>query len=125
MILDTNAVSQLLAGDQNLGKLLGQLSKHHLPLGVLAEYLFGLKSSKYGKRLEALFRKLEADMQILTPARETADWYASIRHDLKQRGRPIPEGDLWIAALARQHDLSIVSRDAHFDVVQGVTRMGW
>ena len=31
----------------------------------------------------------------------------------------------WIAALARQHRLPIVSRDAHFDSVKNVERRAW
>jgi tRNA(fMet)-specific endonuclease VapC len=62
---------------------------------------------------------------VLCPDRETADWYASIRHELKSKGRPIPENDLWIAALARQESLEIVSRDPHFDRIEGVVRVDW
>ena len=62
---------------------------------------------------------------LLSPDRETADWYAQIRHDLKKQGRPIPGNDIWISALARQHALEIVSRDTHFDHVPDVHRVGW
>jgi len=40
-------------------------------------------------------------------------------------GRRIPANDIWIAALAREHGLAILSRDAHFDLVQSVVRIGW
>lgn len=40
--------------------------------------------------------------------------------------RPIiPMNDLWIAAIARQHNLPVLSRDTHFDHVAGLTRIGW
>jgi len=97
MILGTNAISALLDGDERLGRLLSNTSKHHLPVNVVAEYLFGLRSAKKGSRLQTVFRKLEADSEMLFPNRQTADWYASIRHDLKLRGKPIPEGDLSLA----------------------------
>ncbi len=125
MILDTNAISALLNGDPELGHTIHSAGDKYLPLIAVAEFLFGLRKSRYGARLQSVFRKLEADCLLLLPDRETADWYANIRHELKLRGRPIPEGDLWIAALARQHDMSIVSRDAHFDVVENVRRIGW
>jgi predicted nucleic acid-binding protein len=32
---------------------------------------------------------------------------------------------VWIAALARQHALPILSRDRHFDFVPGLRRIGW
>jgi tRNA(fMet)-specific endonuclease VapC len=40
-------------------------------------------------------------------------------------GRPIPGNDAWIAALALQHRLPILSRDEHFDVVVGIERKSW
>ena len=36
-----------------------------------------------------------------------------------------PENDVWIAALARQHGLSVMSRDIHFGCVAGVRRVSW
>jgi predicted nucleic acid-binding protein len=44
---------------------------------------------------------------------------------LKQSGRPLPSNDLWIAALARQHRLPLLSRDGHFDFVSALQRIGW
>jgi tRNA(fMet)-specific endonuclease VapC len=55
----------------------------------------------------------------------TAIAYAGLRRALKRLGRPIPANDAWIAALALQHQLPILSRDAHFDVVAGVERRSW
>jgi tRNA(fMet)-specific endonuclease VapC len=125
VILDTNAVSALLSGDEPLGELLANADRHHLPLQVIAEYQFGLLASRKRRRLQALFRRLEADSIILCPDRETADVYAGIRFDLKQQGSPIPENDIWIAALARQYALEIVSRDPHFDHIASVKRLDW
>lgn len=66
----------------------------------------------------ALFR-------ILPVVEETTRHYATIRAELKATGPSIPANDAWIAALARQHRLPIVSRDAHFDRVQNVERLAW
>jgi predicted nucleic acid-binding protein len=55
----------------------------------------------------------------------TAEHYAEVREELKRMARPIPANDLWIAALARQHRLPIISRDRHFDFVPGLTRLAW
>jgi tRNA(fMet)-specific endonuclease VapC len=45
--------------------------------------------------------------------------------ELKRAGTPIPTNDLWIAALCRQHDLPLLSRDRHFDRVPGLRRIAW
>lgn len=125
MILDTIAVSALLAGDGNLARVLPRNIRHRLPLHVIAQYEFGLLAVRDRRRRRALFRRLESDCSILYPDRETADWYAAIRHDLKRRGKPISESDLWIASLARQHSLEIVSRDKYVDLVDRVRRIAW
>jgi tRNA(fMet)-specific endonuclease VapC len=92
---------------------------------VIAEYQYGMLGSRMRRRLEPGFRKLESQSVVLTCERETADWYAAIRHELRVKGRPIPESDLWIAALARQYSLEIVSRDPHFDQVDRIRRISW
>jgi predicted nucleic acid-binding protein len=51
--------------------------------------------------------------------------YAEVRDELKRSGRPIPGNDLWIAALARQHALPLLSRARHFDFVPGLKRVAW
>jgi predicted nucleic acid-binding protein len=61
----------------------------------------------------------------LSVDRETSGHYAQIRSELKKVGKPIPSNDLWIAALARQHRLPLMSLDGHFDAVQGMKRIGW
>ncbi len=48
-----------------------------------------------------------------------------VRVGLKRTGRPIPANDAWIAALALQHGLPVLSRDRHFDAVPGLERAGW
>ncbi|WP_162550200.1 PIN domain-containing protein [Hymenobacter nivis] len=49
-----------------------------------------------------------------------ADTYAEIRLQLKQAGRPIPENDIWIAALCVAYDVPLLSRDQHFEYVSGL-----
>ena len=125
MILDTNAVSAILAGDALIQTRLPSEERQHLPVVVIGAYQFGMLGSKRRQKLERAFEILESKSIVLPCDRETADMYAAIRHGLKQRGRPIPENDLWIAALARQHSLEIVSQDPHFDHAEGICRISW
>ncbi|MXZ01781.1 type II toxin-antitoxin system VapC family toxin [Candidatus Poribacteria bacterium] len=48
-----------------------------------------------------------------------------IKERLRRRGRPIPNNDIWIAAIALQHDLVLVTRDAHFDEVESLQTERW
>ena len=62
---------------------------------------------------------------MLDLTQETASAYARVRLGLRLRGEPIPANDAWIAALALEHAMPVLTRDAHFDVVEGLTRVGW
>lgn len=66
-----------------------------------------------------------ATTSVLAADETTTRHYAEIRLQLASAGTPIPMNDLWIAAIARQHKLPVISRDAHFDQVEGIVRIGW
>jgi predicted nucleic acid-binding protein len=53
----------------------------------------------------------------LLPSRETAEHYARLFVQLKRAGTPVPDNDLWIAALALERDLMLITRDRHFQRV--------
>jgi predicted nucleic acid-binding protein len=125
MILDTNALSDFFAGHANIGPIIEKESVLYLPVIVLGEYRFGLLGSKKAKEITPRLNALAASAHILNVDAETTLHYAELRHQLKMAGTPIPENDVWIAALCRQHRLPLLSRDGHFDNVQGLTRVGW
>lgn len=125
MILDTNAVSALFSGDEALKQILESSFRHHLPVIVLGEYRFGVLGSKNRDLLTDLLETLEGESHILPVDAITTRHYAEIRRQLKKAGTPIPENDVWIAALAKQHMLSIVSRDRHFDLVESIQCIHW
>ena len=125
MILDTNAVSALLAGDDALGEVLASEARHHLPVIVVGEYRFGFVRSRRRDHLTSLLTELIRQSMVLDVDLTTSEHYGRVREWLRAQGRPIPENDVWIAALALQHGVAIVSRDAHFDEVDGLRRIGW
>ena len=125
MILDTNAVSALLAGDSSLGEVLASEERHHLPVIVIGEYRYGLLGSRHRDHLQRLLEILIRESIVLLIDEATASNYSQVRDELRQKGRPIPENDIWIAALARQHQQPVVSRDGHFDYVSDLRRVEW
>jgi tRNA(fMet)-specific endonuclease VapC len=125
MILDTNAVSALFEGDKALAQVLGAAPKHELPAIVVGEYRYGLAHSKHKRTLLPLLEELIRESVVLDVGLATAEAYALVRERLRRRGRPLPENDVWIAALAIEHGLDVVSRDTHFDDVEGLLRRSW
>lgn len=125
MILDTNALSSFIDGDASVGALLRRAERAAVPAIVLGEFRYGIAESRHRASYE---RWLDAHLprfEILAVTDETAVEYAELRSELRRSGRPIPANDAWIAALALQHRMPVLSRDAHFDLVAGVSRLGW
>lgn len=125
MILDTNAFTSLLSGDAAVRMVLNAGPGGVLPVIAIGEYRSGLPSHRHGESLRARLNAIVLGSVVLEVETLTAEHYAEIRHELKLQGTPIPTNDIWIAALARQHAMPVVTRDAHFDHVPGIARIGW
>jgi tRNA(fMet)-specific endonuclease VapC len=115
--LDTNRLTDLFQGDTALADLLGGCDEVWIPLIVLAEIKAGFLGGAAQPRNEVLLRQFLAKptVDVLLPTRETAEYYARLFVQLKRAGSPIPVNDVWIAALALQQDLVLITRDRHFD----------
>ncbi len=125
MILDTNALSAFADGDEGIAVKLSSVQLPCLPSIVLGEFRYGILGSKFLARYERWLQRSLDVFSILPVDGETAIHYASIRLGLKIRGTPIPENDIWIAALGKQYSLPILSRDSHLNLVPEVRRIVW
>lgn len=125
MILDTNGLSAIADGDTALEPILRRAAEVAVPVIVLGEYRYGIRQSRDRQRYEQWLTESIRSYRVLDVDEETAIFYATLRSELKKAGTPIPSNDVWIAALCRQHSLSLLSRDRHFDLVRGVERIDW
>ena len=62
---------------------------------------------------------------VIDPDATTAEFYARTAVTLEKKGRPIPENDIWIAAMALELDMPLAARDAHYQQVDGLVLLGW
>lgn len=124
-LLDTNVVIALFAGEPSVRRHFDVAPNLFLPNIVIGELYYGACASG---RKAANLRRIDAfvaDSEVLFCDAQTARDYGDVRFNLRQKGRPIPENDVWIATLALQHGLIVVSHDAHFDEVSGLLREVW
>jgi predicted nucleic acid-binding protein len=117
--LDTNRLTDLLRGDAALADRLAACEEVRIPLIVLAEIMAGFCGGTQLHRNEALLRRFlaKSTVSILLPGRETVERYARLFVQLKRAGTPVPDNDLWIAALVLEHDLTLITRDRHFGCI--------
>jgi tRNA(fMet)-specific endonuclease VapC len=125
VILDTNALSAFVDGDAGVGEILRRETRVAIPVIVLGEFRYGIAESRHRKAYEAWLETHLPQFDTLAVTDETAVVYAGLRVALRRSGRPIPANDAWIAALALQHRLPVLSRDQHFDAVPGLRRKSW
>ena len=125
MILDTNALSALAQKNPGLLARLGDARRLAVTLISLGEFNYGIAHSRQKDELENWLEAFLRRAEVLCPDMRTLPHYADVRSELRQAGTPIPANDCWIAALVRQHGLSLLSRDQHFDLVDEVRRVEW
>jgi predicted nucleic acid-binding protein len=122
--LDANRLTDLFQGDAALAERLGVCDEVWIPLMVLGEIKAGFRGGTRAQRNEGLLQKLlgKETVEVLLPGRETAEQYARLFVQLRRAGTPVPDNDLWIAALCLEHDLALITRDRHFEHIPQLAR---
>lgn len=125
VLLDTNIVIALFAGEEAVLHGLGEAAGVSVPSVVLGELFYGAYNSNNAEGNADLVREFAANATVLVCDGVTADRYGRVKAELRALGQPIPENDIWIAALARQHGLTVVTRDDHFESVPSLSTEQW
>ena len=124
-LLDTNTVIAAIGMEIDLERRRRGGDEIYLSVPALGELFFGAeKSQRIEENISQIYR-LTAKFPVVSCDQETAGHYGFLRNLLKKKGRPIPVNDLWIAASARQHGLTLVTRDGHFDYVEDLAVERW
>ena len=124
-LLDTNIIIALFAKDQGVHDHIIHAKEIFVPCIALGELYFGAnKSQRAGDNIKRL-DEFAHTMTVLMCDIQTAKMYGEIKGRLKTKGRFIPENDIWIAALARQYDLTLATKDTHFNSVAHIRTQAW
>lgn len=124
-LLDTNIVIAILRDKPLLSPLPSDLARVAISVVVLGELTYGaFKSQRRDDELAALHAFI-ATMQVHASTPMTSGRFAELKHYLAVIGNPLPENDVWIAATALEHGLTLVTRDAHFDAIPHLTKERW
>ena len=125
MLLDTNIVIEFFRGNSSIKSRLQKESFLTIPYVVLGElYLGAYRSQNAAKHTQQIKRLLE-NCNVLIADAETAETYARIKAALLQKGKPIPENDIWIAATDLQYGMRLVTRDNHFTEIEKLQLEHW
>ena len=125
MIIDTNALSDFAEGNASVREQIAESDGPYLPVIEIGEYRFGLLGSRQGRPRLSWLEELVRHWRVLDVTQETTAFYADISQRLKTQATPIPSNDKWIAALAMEYGLPVLSNDPHFDVIPGIERLSF
>ncbi len=122
LCIDTNIYVALKSDDTEVVEAFRNCDAVGMDVAVIAElyagFALGSREKKNRQELEAF---LDAPrVQVLTHDVETAEYYALIVKNLKAKGHPIPSNDIWIAANALRHGMTLYSFDRHFEEIDGL-----
>ena len=125
VLLDTNIISALLKGDTSVANHIDNTSEVYLSSIVIGELFYGAEYSVKVEQNIANIKQLIATYNILDIDNDTALVYGKIKADLRKKGTPIPENDIWIASSAIQHKLKLSTRDKHFLQISNLKILTW
>ena len=125
LILDTTAYREAAEAAPRAVEILRRAEEVYIPFVVLGELRAGFAVGSLGKKNESKLTQFLSSprVRILLADEQTTHHYAALFAQLRRQGTPIPTNDLWIAALAVQHDLPLLSSDQHFIHLPQILRL--
>ncbi len=116
VLVDSNRYQDFCEGIPAVVDVFRRAIEIHIPFVVVGElragFACGTKSLENERTLTRFLHR--ARVNLLLATEDTTRHYANIFRQLRTQGTPIPTNDLWIAALAVEHGLVLLSRDDHF-----------
>jgi len=123
-LLDTNIVIAFLTDEKSIRRP-NRSDQLYVSCTVIGEMFYGaLNSNQIEENIDRLVDFVRDTVSIPCDD-ETARVYGEVKATLRKTGRPIPDNDIWIAAAAMQHSLSLVSRDDHFAKIDQLNLVRW
>lgn len=124
-LFDTNIIIGFLKNEENIVNKLKSESSINVSVVTIGEMFYGANNSNNSSKNLKLYSEFFKYCNVFEISEKTAEYYADIRFELKKIGKPIPENDIWIAAIAKENDLIIVTRDKHLNDIEFIPTEKW
>jgi tRNA(fMet)-specific endonuclease VapC len=125
LLIDTNRYSDFARGVLDVVAAVEQADAVFMAYVTIGELRAGFVAGTRGRQNERDLTEFlnRPGVGVLFPDIQTTHPYAHLYRQLRSQGTPIPDNDLWIAALVVQHGLTLYSRDRHFDHLPQLARL--
>jgi tRNA(fMet)-specific endonuclease VapC len=120
MLLDSSVIIDFFRGRAEATTLINANPGFFVPVFVLGELYTGALRSRQSDKHLIQIRSFITFVTVVSAGMATAALYGKIKSSLWEKGKPIPENDIWIAAMAVEHGYTSVTRDRHFSSIEGL-----
>ena len=116
-VLDTNVITKLLDKAPEAVSLIQKIDKFFTSIIVVGELYYAAANSSKRDANYKKFQEVLSCMEIIPIDDMVCMSYMEIKMELKKKGKPVPDNDIWIAACAYTHNLSVATFDHHFSEI--------
>ena len=122
IVLDTNAYTRLLTGDNDALEAVSSAETVYMSVFVLGELYAGFAGGARERENKDTLQRflMKSTVKILNATSETAEVFGLVKFNLMKSGKPLPINDAWIAAHALETGAVVVTYDAHFKSIPGL-----
>ena len=124
-LLDSSVLVLSLKKDRAVRQRLAEAISLYISVVALGELYYGAEHSTHVRKNFAEVHELAKVTTILPCDNTTAKIYGHMKQEQSNKGLMLPDNDLWIAATAIQHGLTLVARDRHFMWIAGLALEQW
>ena len=123
LVLDTSAFSRLRAGHEQVLDLVAAADIVFMPATVIGELHAGFELGRRVRENRLVLADFldEPTVAIIETSVEVARRYGQLFAQLKRAGTPLPVNDIWIAAATMDCAGHLLTFDAHFKKVPGLS----
>jgi len=125
LVLDTSAYSALMRGDASVAHAVRSSEHLVIPAVVLGELLYGFRMGSRDLENRRQLREFLSSPYVSFKSIDepVCERYALVMQQLREKGRPIPSNDLWIAAHTLAEGADLLTLDSHFQPIEGLSVM--
>jgi tRNA(fMet)-specific endonuclease VapC len=122
ILIDTNGYVAFKRGEPSILEVIKYAEVLAISPIVIGELLSGFEcGNRIKKNRDELQQFLESSrIKNFSINSDTANFYSQIYSSLRNKGKPIPSNDMWIAAQALENGCMLCTYDKHFKVIDGL-----
>lgn len=119
-LIDTNILIRFLKGQTELFDLFDELENLFISSISVGELMYGAALSSKKDFNTEVYSDFCDCLNLLVPDADVAKNYGKVKAELKAKGHPIPENDIWIVATAISANLTLITADSDFEGISGL-----